>query len=220
MEYVPGENLAQHAARQPPTPLQATAIVQKVAEAVHFAHTQGILHRDLKPANILLDKSGRVRVTDFGLAKRLDRNSELTSTGELIGSPSFMAPEQVLGHSNEVGPSADIYGLGAMLYYLLTGRPPFQAATIPTTLELVVRADPVSPRKLNPSVPRDLETICLKCLAKGPSARYLTAESLAADLGRFLRDEPIRARPVGKLERVWLWTKRRPALAEIGRAHV
>ena len=213
MEYVPGENLAQHAARQPPTPLQATAIVQKVAEAVHFAHTQGILHRDLKPANILLDKSGRVRVTDFGLAKRLDRNSELTSTGEVIGSPSFMAPEQVLGHSNEVGPSADIYGLGAMLYYLLTGRPPFQAATIPTTLELVVRADPVSPRKLNPSVPRDLETICLKCLAKSPGARYLTAESLAADLGRFLRDEPIRARPVGKMERVWLWTKRRPALA-------
>ena len=213
MEYVPGENLAQRTARQPPAPLEAAEILREVAEAVHFAHTQGILHRDLKPANILLDLSGRVRVTDFGLAKRLDRDSELTTTGEVLGSPCFMAPEQVAGNSERVGIGADVYGLGAMLYYLLTGRPPLQAATVAATLALVVRGEPVSPRNLNPSVPRDLETICLKCLSKAHTGRYATADALAADLGRFLQGEPILARPVGLPERFWRWSRRRPALA-------
>ena len=211
MEYVPGENLAQRVVRQPLPPREAAALLVEVADAVHFAHAQGILHRDLKPANVLVDRMGHARVTDFGLAKRLDRNSELTGTGEVLGSPCFMAPEQVLGDSERVGMAADVYGLGAILYHALTGRPPLQASTVAATLELVLRQDPVSPRRLNPSVPRDLETICLKCLAKSPTQRYATAAAVRDDLQRFLRDEPIQARPVTPPERLWRWARRRPA---------
>ena len=213
MEYVAGENLAQRVNRQPPPPREAAAWLSEVAEAVHFAHTHGILHRDLKPANVLVDRTGRARVTDFGLAKRLDRKSEITSTGEVLGSPCFMAPEQVLGDTDRVGVPADVYGLGAILYHALTGRPPLQASTVPATLNLVVRQEPLSPRILNPSVPRDLETICLKCLAKAPGQRYPDAAALQEDLQRFLRDEPIHARPAGLPERAWRWARRRPAAA-------
>lgn len=213
MEYVAGENLAQRVNRQPPPPREAAAWLSEVAEAVHFAHTHGILHRDLKPANVLVDRTGRARVTDFGLAKRLDRKSEITSTGEVLGSPCFMAPEQVLGDTDRVGVPADVYGLGAILYHALTGRPPLQASTVPATLNLVLRQEPLSPRILNPSVPRDLETICLKCLAKAPGQRYPDAAALQEDLQRFLRDEPIHARPAGLPERAWRWARRRPAAA-------
>lgn len=213
MEYVPGENLAQRVIRQPPTPREAAALLADVAGAVHFAHSRGILHRDLKPANVLVDSAGRARVTDFGLAKRMDRNLDITVTGEVLGSPCFMAPEQIRGDSSRVGVTADVYGLGAMLYHALTGRPPLQASTVPATLDLVLREEPLSPRSLNPSVPRDLETICLKCLAKAPAQRYLEASSLQADLQRFLNDEPISARPAGAPERLWRWSRRRPALA-------
>jgi len=213
MEYVPGENLARRVIRQPPSPREAAARILEIVDAVHFAHTQGILHRDLKPANVLVTPDGRARVTDFGLAKRLDRQSELTGTGEVLGSPSFMAPEQVAGDSERIGVPTDVYGLGAILYYTLTGRAPLQASTVAATLDLVLREDPVSPRVLNPSVPRDLETICLRCLAKVPEQRYSDAAALGADLRRFLADEPIQARPAGVVERTWRWMRRRPSQA-------
>lgn len=213
MEYVPGEDLARRVLRQPPQPREAAAWLAEVADAVAHAHAQGILHRDLKPANVLITPSGHARVTDFGLAKRLDRASELTGTGEVLGSPCFMAPEQVAGDSSRVAVPADVYGLGAILYHALTGRPPFQASTLAATLALVSDGEPVSPRTLNPSVPRDLETLCLKCLSKAPTDRYPSATAFREDLGRFLRDEPIQARPVPWTERGVRWARRRPALA-------
>src|SRR5438105_8542385 len=170
------------------------------AEAVQYAHDCGVLHRDLKPSNILIDQFDQPRITDFGLAKQLKGDSELTATGQALGSPNFMPPEQACLKRDAMGPTADVYSLGAILYYSLTGRPPLVGETLEQTLFQVLNVDPVAPHLLNPSVPRDLETICLKCLNKEPSARYPDAASLAKELQRWLSGEPIRARPAGVTE--------------------
>src|SRR5439155_16620001 len=189
MELVQGQNLAELVRDQPLAPDRAADYMKAIAEAVHYAHGEGILHRDLKPANVLIDGFDNPRVTDFGLAKQLQGDSELTLTGLVIGSPSFASPEQAAGLRDKVGSESDVYALGAILYYLLTGRPPFQAATVAETVHQVKNSEPVSPHSLNPAIPRDLETICLKCLAKESARRYLTAEHFAGELGRFLRGE-------------------------------
>ena len=178
---------------------------------MQFAHEKGVIHRDLKPANVLLDTQGRPKVTDFGLAKKLQGDSGLTHTGQVMGTPSFMPPEQADGRN--VGTPADVYALGAILYCLLTGRPPFQAATPMDTLLQVVGQDPVPPRQLNATVPADLETITVKSLQKEPVKRYESAQALADDLGRWLRGEPIVARPVGRVEKAVKWCRRNPLLA-------
>jgi eukaryotic-like serine/threonine-protein kinase len=216
MGFVAGRSLSQCLAEGPLPPREAAALMIKVAEAIDYAHSRGVIHRDLKPGNILLDRSGHPRVTDFGLAKKLQGDSGLTGSGQIMGTPSYMPPEQAGRNRGEVGPAADVYALGATLYALVTGRPPFQAATAMDTVIQVIGAEPVPPRRLNPSIPRDLETIILKCLEKEPGKRYVSAAALAGDLGRFLAGEPILARPVGPLERSWRWCKRSPWLAAAG----
>ncbi len=207
MGLVEGRSLAQAIAGGPLPARLAAEIVRQVAEAVRYAHERGVVHRDLKPANVLLDADGRPRVTDFGLAKRMASDSQLTATGQVMGTPSFMAPEQAQGEA--VGPPADVYALGAILYAILTGRPPFQAANPIETLAQVVSEEPAPPRRLNREVDRDLEAICLKALEKAPKHRYATAADLAADLDRFLRGEPVAARTKGLPYglRVWLRTR-------------
>jgi hypothetical protein len=195
MDYVEGGNLAALVHEKPLPAKRAAAYVKTVAEAIHYAHEQGILHRDLKPSNVIIDQRDEPRVTDFGLAKQIHADSGLTATGEILGSPSFTPPEQAAGRVREIGPRSDVYGLGAMLYYLLTGRPPFAGSTIHETLALVQHSEPMPLRALNPEVPRDLETICLKCLEKSPDRRFATAEEVADDVRRFLNSEPIHARP-------------------------
>ena len=214
MGYVGGGNLAARVARGPVPPREAATLVARIAEAVQYAHEQGVIHRDLKPQNVLLTPGGQPRVTDFGLAKRVEGNSDLTATGQILGTPSYMAPEQAAGEI-DVGPLADVYALGGILYFLLTGRPVFQSANVVQTLRQVLDREPVAPRQLNPDVPRDLETICLKCLEKPKARRYASAAELAADLERFLAGEPITARPVGRLERGWRWCARKPAAAAL-----
>ena len=184
-----------------------------MAKAVEYAHSRGVIHRDLKPANILLDADGWPRVTDFGLAKRVQAESGLTGSGQIMGTPSYMPPEQAGGRKVEVGPASDVYALGATLYAMTTGRPPFQAASAVDTVLMVISEEPVPPRRLNPSVPRDLETICLKCLQKDPRRRYASAQAVADDLRAWLDGRPIAARPVGTLERAGLFVRRRPSLA-------
>jgi WD40 repeat protein len=213
MDYVEGQSLA-HAVRDGPLAASRAAhYLRDIAQAVQHAHSQGILHRDLKPSNILLDAADRPRVTDFGLAKQLSGRAELTLSGQILGSPNFMPPEQAAGKRARVGPYSDVYSLGAILYQMLTGRPPFVAETLTATLHQVMNADPVAPRILNPSVPRDLETICLKCLNKEPGKRYATADALADELDRFLRSEPIVARPLSRAAKAWRWCRRKPVLA-------
>src|SRR5262249_10006757 len=176
-------------------------------------HRQGVVHRDLKPGNILLTSDGTAKVADFGLAKLLNADSGVTRTGSVMGSPSYMAPEQAEGKTKDVGPAADLYALGAILYELLTGRPPFRGATVLETLEQVKNTEPVPPSRLVPGLPRDLGPIALKCLQEEPSRRYASATALGEDLRRFLAGEPILARPTGLAERTWRWCKRNPALA-------
>jgi len=217
MDYVEGQNLAQLVGTRPLPPREAARYLKLIGEAIHYAHQQGILHRDLKPSNVLIDSAiDQPRITDFGLAKKLDGDSSLTLTGQVLGSPNFMPPEQAGGGRGNLGRPSDVYGLGAILYYLVTARAPFQAQSLEATVTQVIHAEPVSPRLLNPAVPADLETICLKCLEKEPSRRYQTAQELAEELGRFLRQEPILARPVSRPERVWRWCGRKPALATVG----
>ena len=193
MEFVEGPNLAQVVRDNPLPAARAANYVRTIAEAVHYAHERGVLHRDLKPSNILLDSLDQPRVTDFGLAKNLSADAELTEAGQVLGAPSFIPPEQAAGLTDEVGRHSDVYALGGILYYLLTGHPPFAAETPMATLARVLNHDPVPPRKLNPNIPQKLENICLKCLEKRPQRRYPTAKDLADELGRFQRNEPIQA---------------------------
>jgi tetratricopeptide (TPR) repeat protein len=216
MEYLKGGSLAHKLSAAPLAPRDAAALVETLARAVQYAHAHGILHRDLKPANVLLGAEGQAKVTDFGLAKQLETDTGApplprTESGTILGTPAYMAPEQAAGHA--VGPGADVYSLGAILYECLTGRPPFRAASPLQTLDLVRSQDPVPPARLQPGLPRDLQTICLKCLEKDPARRYSSAAALADDLGRFLRHEPIVARPVSARERLWKWAQRKPAVA-------
>ena len=215
MGYIPGESLHERLAAGPLAPRIAAQIVQQVAEAVEYAHQRGIIHRDLKPANILLDGDGHPRVTDFGLAKRTAEYSGLTMTGQVLGTPAYMPPEQARSQHEQVGPRSDVYSLGAVLYALLTGRPPFQAASGGEIFRQLLHDEPLAPRKLNPSIPADLETIAVKCLDKDPSRRYRTAATLAADLHRFLNHEPVTARPISRAARVLRWCQRKPLAASL-----
>ncbi|MCI0539869.1 MAG: serine/threonine-protein kinase, partial [Verrucomicrobiales bacterium] len=192
---------------------QIAQLLARIARAVQYAHLRGILHRDLKPSNILLDDEGQPHVTDFGLAKLLTRESGFTFTQSVLGSPNYMAPEQAAGKTSELTTATDVYGLGAIFYELLTGRPPFQAASPIATLRQVLDQPPAPPRRLNPAIDRDLETICLKCLEKSPAARYSSAEAMAEDLERWIEKRPIHARRAGAFERCWRWCQREPALA-------
>jgi serine/threonine-protein kinase len=212
MELVEGGRLAEQIHGAPQPARQAAALVATLADAVHTAHQSGIVHRDLKPGNILLTRDGTPKVTDFGLARRLEGDGGLTLSGAPLGTPSYMAPEQAQGEKKAIGPATDVYALGVILYELLTGRTPFRGETTPAILHQVVADEPVPPRRRNPRVPPDLETICLKCLHKEPGRRNASARELADDLGRFLKDEPTRARPAGPWERGRRWLRKRPAL--------
>jgi len=213
LEYLPGGSLDRRLDGTPWPPRRAAALVEAVAGGVAEAHRAGIVHRDLKPSNILLAADGTPKIADFGLAKSLNVESGLTATDAILGSPSYMAPEQAEGKAREVDLRADVHALGAVLYELLVGRPPFRGATVLETLQQVRSAEPVAPSRLVPGLPRDIETIALKCLQKDPARRYDSAAALAEDLHRFGADEPIRARPVGAFERTWRWCRRNPALA-------
>jgi serine/threonine-protein kinase len=196
-------------------PRRAARYVQTIAEAVHHAHEHGILHRDLKPSNVLIDAADQPHITDFGLAKRLESGTDLTVSGQVLGSPQYMPPEQAAGRQRQVGRRSDVYALGAVLYHLLTGRPPFVGETLSDILPQVVNDEPLRPRQLNPAVPADLETVCLKCLEKEMARRYPSALALAEELGRFLRGEPIVARPVSVAGTVWRWCRRKPQVASL-----
>jgi len=215
MEYVTGGSLADRTRTGPLPPREAAEIAATLARAVDFAHRQGIVHRDLKPANVLLTGDGTPKIADFGLAKQLASDSRHTYTGDVMGSPSYMSPEQARGATAQIGPPCDIYSLGAILYELLTGRPPFLGQDTMETLVLVLHEDPLPPRRLTPRVPRDLETIALKCLDKSPRARYASAAELAEDLERFLAGRPVLARPAGIVEQTIKWARRRPAWAAL-----
>jgi WD40 repeat protein/tRNA A-37 threonylcarbamoyl transferase component Bud32 len=220
MDYVAGRTLADGAREGLLPATRAATYVKTITQAVHYAHEHGIIHRDLKPANVIIDDQDQPHITDFGLAKRFlettdhgPRTTDLTLSGQVLGSPNYLPPEQADPKRGAPGPASDVYALGGILYHLVTGRPPFQAESLTTLLRQVVETDPVPPRSLNPSISRDLETICLKCLAKEPRHRYATAQSLADDLDRFLNHEPVLARPVGVGEKARRWCRRQPVRA-------
>ena len=192
---------------------QAARLIATVSRAVHHAHQRGVLHRDLKPSNILLDGQGQPFVTDFGLARRVEGDSELTQSGAILGSPPYMAPEQASGHNRAITISTDVYGLGAVLYTLLTGRPPFQGGSVVETLDKVRHQAPEPPRGVGRRVDRDLETVCLKCLEKEPEHRHVSALAMAEDLERWLEGKPIQARPIGQVGQALRWCRRKPVVA-------
>jgi serine/threonine-protein kinase len=212
MKLIEGGHLGRRLAGFTGDAKAAARLVERVACAVHYAHQHGILHRDLKPTNILLDTDGQPHITDFGLAKRLGSDAGQTQSGAIVGTPGYMAPEQATGHNRALTTAADVYALGAILYELLTGRPPFQAPTVYETIQQVVAEEPVPPSRRRPGVPRDLEVICLKCLRKEPARRYASAAALAEELRRYLDGEPIEARPAGRLERGVKWLRRHPTV--------
>jgi tRNA A-37 threonylcarbamoyl transferase component Bud32 len=220
MEYIEGGSLAHRLDGTPWAPESAARMIGLLARAIGDAHRLGIVHRDLKPGNVLLVDADTPKIVDFGLAKTLEADSNLTQSGVFVGTPSYAAPEQVEGLTGTIGPAADIYALGAIFYHMLTGRPPFQAATVLRTLEQVRTADPVPPSRLQPGLSPDAETICLKCLEKDGKRRYADAAALAEDLDRFLAGRPILARPIGGAERLWKWAWRRPAEALLSAAVV
>jgi eukaryotic-like serine/threonine-protein kinase len=215
MGYVDGPSLATVLAEGPLPARESARMMRDAARAMDYAHRHGVIHRDLKPANILLDGDRHPRISDFGLAKRVDEASDVTGTGQILGTPSYMAPEQALSETDKIGSASDIYGLGAVLFAMLTGRPPFQASTSWETLRHVIQEDAPLIRQLNPSVPRDLETICAKCLRKSPEQRYASASALADDLERYLNGEPIQARPIGIAGRMVHWYRRHPAVGSM-----
>lgn len=213
MEYIEGESLAARLARGPLEIAEGVQIVAAVARAVAHLHREGLIHRDLKPGNILLDWDGRPYVTDFGLAKMLTSDSRQTASGVITGTPNYMSPEQAACRHDDVGPASDVYSLGAILYEILTGRPPFREQTPLETLLQVIDREPQLPRRINRRVPRGLELICLRCLAKSPDGRYASADELADDLERFLCGETLTVRPPTVLQRITQWSRRKPALA-------
>ena len=213
--YIEGPSLSAVIREQPLPALRACEVLSAVARAVHYSHGQGTLHRDLKPSNVLFDRHDEPYVTDFGLAKVAatdGERAELTSTGQVLGTPNYMSPEQAAGKTELVGPASDVYSLGCVLYAALTGRPPLAAESVADTLYQVIHHEPVSARLLNPDVPKDVDTICLKCLQKEPHSRYGTAEELADDLDRFLQGRPVQARPIGSIDRVIRWCRRNRAV--------
>jgi serine/threonine-protein kinase len=220
MKLIEGDSLANQLESFSKNPRAAARLMSEAASAVHHAHERGILHRDLKPANILVDGQGQPHVTDFGLAKKIEGDSGLTVSGTILGTPAYMAPEQATGRTGQITVATDVYGLGATLYALLTGKAPFKGDSVLETLEHVRRDPPQAPTRVNARVPRDLEVICLTCLGKDPKLRYGSAAALAGDLDRWLAGEPISARPVSTAMRAWMWCKRKPALAGLTAALV
>lgn len=215
MDFIQGRTLSQIAGRTPLPPVRAARYCRTIAQAIHHAHTQGVLHRDLKPGNVMIDAQDQPRITDFGLAKATDTDADLSLSGGILGTPSYMSPEQAAGKRGAAAPATDIYAVGAILYDLLTGRPPFRADSPVETMRQVIESEPAPPRLLNARIDRDLETICLKCLAKDPRRRYDTAQELSDDLERYLNREPIHARRIGTVARVHRWTRRHPSLAAL-----
>src|SRR5262249_14774845 len=213
MKFIEGGQLDDVAKREPMAIRRAVEVIAKVARTVHHAHEHGILHRDIKPGNILLDAKGEPHLTDFGLARLVESESTVTETLDVLGTPSYMAPEQALGNNAAITSVTDVYGLGAVLYQLLTGQPPFAGGATYETIKLLLDADPRPPRLLNPKVDRDLSTICLKCLEKDPTRRYASALALAEDLERWLKHEPIQARRIGPFTRGKKWVRRNPSIS-------
>src|SRR5438552_17751631 len=216
MNFIEGGQLDEVVQHAPMSVRKAAELISKVARTVHYAHEHGILHRDIKPGNILLDQNGEPHLTDFGLARLLETESTVTRTLEVLGTPSYMAPEQAEGENAAVSSATDVYGLGAVLYQLLTAHPPFAGGTTYETIKLLLDTEPRQPRLWNPKIDRDLSTICLKCLEKDPQCRYSSALALAEDLECWLEGRPIAARPISAPARIWRWSRRNPKLVATG----